>query len=269
MHLSIMALRLAVKAALAPYWPEGAAESWPTIAGDRFFDSRFDQIDGRGGERTPLVVFAAEAVEGDAFSGQNGATAERGFDLTARLVISAQVTSRQRFKNEDTGDEFDAEAADLLDQEMADRLAILQDQIWLVLEADPLVRKLRRRIVKLDAEPYPSTETGEKLAVLATSYFVAPLEDGETALQHVVDWLPPESPERQRAEFALAGLAATRAFLAAAIVRRRGFAAGPFTVDVLAQGVSRTAPAPSAPQPSPEPPAERFTVTLDPKETLP
>lgn len=262
-----MALRLAVKAALAPYWPQGQAESWPTLAGNRFFDSRFDLIDGRGGERTPLVVFAAEAIEGDAFSGQNGADAGRGFDLTARLVISAQITSRQRFRGDD-GEEFDAEAADLLDQEMADRLALLQDQIWLVIDADPLVRKLRRRITKLDAEPYPSTETGEKLAVLANSYFIATLNDGEKALQHVVDWLPAESPERRRAELALAGLASTRAFLVAARDRRAGFAPAPFAADVLAQGVSRVSPAASG-QPAPEPPADRLTVTLDPKEPLP
>ena len=267
MHLSIMALRLAVKAALAPYWPDGAAVSWPTIAADRFFDSRFDQIDGRGGERTPLVVFAVEAAEGDAFSGQNGANAERGFDLTARLVISAQITSRQKFEDEN-GQEFDAEAADLLDQEMADRLALLQDQIWLVIEADPLVRKLRRRITKLDAEPYPSTETGEKLAVLATSYFVAPLDDGAKALQLVVDGLPAASPERQRAEFALAGLASTRAFLAAAKQRRSGFAPPPFAADAVAQGVSRLTPPPASSNP-PEPPADRLSVTLDPKEPLP
>lgn len=268
MHLAIMALRLAIKAALAPYWPVGQTESWPTLAGNRFFDSRFDLIDGRGGERTPLVVFAAEAIEGDAFSGQNGATAERGFDLSARLVISAQITSRQKFTDEDTGQEFDAEAADLLDQEMADRLALLQDQIWLVLSEDPLVRKLRRRITKLDAEPYPSTETGEKLAVLATSYFVAPLDDGEKALQLVVAWLPAESPERQRAELALAGLASTRAFLAAARNRRGGFAPTPFAADVLAQGVSHVAPG-AAVQPAPEAPANRLTITLDPKEPLP
>ncbi|CAD5275008.1 hypothetical protein BOSE62_130670 [Bosea sp. 62] len=268
MHLSIMALRLAVKAALAPYWPDGATVSWPTIAADRFFDSRFDQIDGRGGERTPLVVFAAEATEGDAFSGQNGAHAERGFDLTARLVISAQITSRQKFTDPETEQEFDAEAADLLDQEMADHLALLQDQIWLVIEADPLVRKLRRRIVKLDAEPYPSTETGEKLAVLATSYFVAPLDDGEKALQLVVDGLPAASPERKRAEFALGGLASTRAFLAAAVQRRSGFAPGPFSAGLVAQGVSQVTPAPG-PSTPPEPPADRLSVTLDPKEPLP
>lgn len=266
MHLSIMAFRLALKAALAPYWPQDVAESWPTLAGNRFFDSRFDLIDGRGGERTPLVVFAAEAVEGDAFSGQNGASGERGFDLAARLVISAQITSRQTFTDEGTGEEFDAEAPDLLDQEMADRLSLLQDQIWLVIESDPLVRKLRRRITKLDAEPYPSTETGEKLAVLANSYFVAPLEDGEKALQHVIDWLPAESPERQRAGFALAGMASTRAFLLAARARRSGFAPMPFAADVLAQGVSPSAPVPPAP---PEPPADRLSVTLDPKEPLP
>ena len=263
MHLAIMALRLAVKAALAPYWPEGATESWPTLADDRYFDSRFDLLDGRGGERTPLVVFAAEAVEGDAFSGQNGATAERGFDLTARLVISAQITSRRQFKDEDTGEVFEAEAADLLDQEMADRLALLQDQIWLVIEADPLVRKLRRRIVKLDAEPYPSTETGEKLAVLATSYFAAPLDDGEKALQLVVDWLPALSPERKRAEFALAGMASTRAFLAAAKQRRAGFAPAPFKLEGVAQGVS---PAPTDPPPPADIP---IAITLDPKEPLP
>ncbi|MCP4564059.1 MAG: hypothetical protein GY873_30135 [Bosea sp.] len=266
MHLSIMALRLAVKAALAPYWPEGQAESWPTIAGNRFFDSRFDEIDGRGGERTPLVVFAAEAVDGDAYSGQNGASGERGFDVTTRLVISAQITSRQKFKDPDTEEVFDAETADLLDQEMADRLALLQDQIWIVLDGDPLVRKLRRRIVKLDAEPYPSAETGEKLAVLATSYFVATLGDGEKALELVVAGLPLESPERQRAEFALAGMASTRAFMAAAVTRRSGFAPRPFAADVLAQGVSRAIPTPPA---SPAPPADRLTVTLDPKEPLP
>lgn len=265
MHLAIMALRLAVKAALAPYWPEGETVSWPTLAGNRYFDSRFDLLDGRGGERTPLVVFAAEAVEGDAFSSQNGATADRGFDLTARLVISAQITSRQKFEGED-GEVFEAEAADLLDQEMADRLALLQDQIWLVIEADPLVRKLRRRIIKLDAEPYPSTETGEKLAVLATSYFAAPLDDGEKALQLVVDWLPALSPERKRAEFALAGMASTRAFLTAAKQRRAGFAQAPFKLEGVAQGVS---PAPPVPTDPPPPADNPVAITLDPKEPLP
>lgn len=265
MHLAIMALRLAVKAALAPYWPDNVEPSWPTLASDRIFDSRFDLIDGRGGERTPLVVFAAEAIDGEAFSGQNGAAAERGFDLTARLVISAQITSRQTFEGED-GQAFEAEAADLLDQEMADRLALLQDQIWLVLSEDPLVRKLRRRITKLDAEPYPSTETGEKLAVLATSYFVAPLEDGQKALELIAEWLPAESTERQRAMFALAGLASTRAFLAAAKQRRIGFVPTPFTLAGVAQGVS---PAPPAPTEPPAPPAIPIAITLDPKEPLP
>lgn len=266
MHLSIMAWRLAVKAALAPYWPPPQVESWPTLAGSRIFDSRFDLLDGRGGERTPLVVFGVEAVEGNAFSVQNGATAERGFDLTARMVVSAQITSLQRFRD-DEGEEFDAEAADLLDQEMADRLAILQDQVWLVLEADPLVCKLRRRITKLDAEPYPSSETGDKLAVLANSFFIEPVEDGVAALEAVVSRLHEDAPERARAVFALAEFDRTRSFLAAAKVRRAGFALQPFKVEGLAQGVSPAFPPP--PEDPPPPPAIPFTVTLDPKEPLP
>lgn len=264
MSLAVMAVRLAVKAALAPFAPEGEEPAWPTLAGDRVFDSRFDLIDGRGGERTPLIVFAVEAFEGNAFSDQNGAgTGERGFDAVARLVVSAQVTSRQPFVDED-GQEFEAEAADLLDHELADRLAILQEQVWIVLQQDPAFKKVARRIRKLDAEPYPATETGDKLAILANSYYLEPLSDGEAALAIVRDYLPEAAPVRARAELALGTVAATRAVLAAAILRRSGLAATtPFSVSGIAQGAAP--PSPTSPAPS-EPDVH---ITLDPEDPLP
>ncbi|MDP3407239.1 hypothetical protein [Bosea sp. (in: a-proteobacteria)] len=266
MSLAVMALRLAVSAALAPYVaPEDIeAATWPTLARDRVFDSRFDLLDGRGGERTPLIVFAAEAVEGNAFSAQDGASdARRGFDNSVRLVLSAQVTSRQTFETEG-GDEFDAEAADLLDQELADMLAILQEQAWATLQADPLFRKVSKRITKLDAEPYPASETGEKLAVLANSYFVEPLGDGEKALAIMRDGLPSASPVRARAVLALERMQATRARLSANVLIRSGLAGQTdFAVTSIAQGAA--APVPATPAPS----TPDFTVTLDPEDPLP
>jgi hypothetical protein len=269
MSLAIMAIRLAVKAALSPYAPpETPATSWPTLAHDRIFDSRFDLLDGRGGERTPLIVFAIEAVDGNAYSGQNGAIeAGRGFDISTRLVLSAQVTSRQAFFDPDTAAEFEAEAADLLDQELADILAALQDQAWATLMADPLFKQVTKRTTKLDAEPYPASETGDKLAVLANSYFVEPLGDGEKALSLVRDALPTASPVRARAVLALERLGATRAYLAAAAAIRSGFAPQPFAVDSLAQGAAPPTPEPAAP-PAPVP-SDRFPVTLDPEDPIP
>lgn len=261
-----MAVRLAIKAALAPMPTEGGAPDWPTVAEDRIFDSRFDLLDGRGGERTPLIIVAVEAIEGSAFSAQNGAGAgSRGFDLTARIVMSAQVTSRQRFRGDD-GEEFEAEAADLLDHELADLLAILQEQAWLTLKSDPLFNKVVLRTGKLDAEPYPSDETGEKLAVLANSLFIEPLADGEKALGLVADLLPAGSPVRARAEAALSQLDKTRATLVRARQRRAGFAPAPFAAGLAAQGVSPTHPPPADP---PAPSAIPIAVTLDPKEPIP
>lgn len=266
MSLAIMAVRLAVSAALAPYVaPETfEAATWPTLARERVFDSRFDLLDGRGGERTPLIVFAVEAVEGNAFSGQDGASARnRGFDAAARLVLSAQVTSRQTFETE-SGEEFDAEAADLLDQELADMLAVLQEQAWATLQADPLFRKVTLRVTKLDAEPYPASETGEKLAVLANSYYVEPLSDGEKALGIIRDGLPSTSAVRARAVLALDRMQATRDRLAANVLIRSGLASETdFAVTGIAQGAA--APVPATPAPS-EP---DFTITLDPEDPLP
>lgn len=262
MSLAVMAVRLAIKAALTPFAAEGVDPAWPTLAGERVFDSRFDLLDGRGGERTPLIVFAVEAIEGAAFSEQNGAR-ERGFDNLVRLVISAQVTSRQIFRDEDGG-QFDAEAAELLDQELADLLMTLQDQVWAVLDRDPLFRKVTRRVAKLDAEPYPATETGDKLAVLANSYFLAPLDDGERALSIIRDGLPESSTVRARAQLALDRMAVTRARISAAALARSGLAAAPpFSVDGLAQGA--IAPVP----PPPEPSVPDIRLTLDPKDPLP
>ncbi len=261
-----MAVRLAVTAALAPYIaPADLAEAtWPTLARERVFDSRFDLLDGRGGERTPLIVFAVEAVEGNAFSAQDGAgAANRGFDAVARLVLSAQVTSRQTFETE-TGEEFDAEAADLLDQELADMLAVLQEQAWATLLADPLFRKVTKRVTKLDAEPYPASETGEKLAVLANSYFVEPLSDGEKALGLVRDSLPLASPVRARALVALGHMQATRDKLAANVLARSGQGSLPdFGVTATVQGTFAVAP------PAPAPSEPDFNVTLDPEDPLP
>ncbi len=260
-----MAVRLAVKAALAPHVAPPALPAWPTLVADRVFDSRFDLIDGRGGERTPLIVFAVEAVDGQAFSEQNGALGgERGFDLSARLVLSAQVTSRQRFRD-DAGEEFDAEAADLLDQELADMLAVIQDQAWATLDRDPLFRKVTRRVIKLDAEPYPAGETGEKLAVLANSYFVAPLDDGEKALGLVRDGLPNGSTVRGRAVLALSRMESTRAVLDAAVLARSGLAApAPFAVAGTTQGQSALTPTPPT-----APPPQNVTTILDPQEPIP
>lgn len=266
MSLATMAVRLAVRAALAPFFAEGSTPSWPTMVEDRVFDSRFDLLDGRGGtERTPLIVFAVEAVDGLAFSEQLGVQGKsRGFNATARLVLSAQVTSRQRFRDDDTNEEFDAEAADLLDSELADILDLVQEQAWAVLDQDRLFRKVVKRVTKLDAEPYPSSETGEKLAVLANSYFVEPLEDGEKALALVRDLCPVGSPQRARAVSALEGLAATRAVLAAARLART-VAPAPFGVDGVAQGAH---PDLSAPIPPPAPPPD-IHLTLDPQDPAP
>lgn len=263
MSLAVMAVRLAIKAALAPFVPEGEDPAWPTLADARIFDSRFDLIDGRGGERTPLIVFAVEAIEGAAFSEQNGAR-ERGFDAMVRLVVSAHVTSRQRFRDEETDSEFDAEAAELLDQELADLLMTLQDQVWAVLDRDPLFRKVTRRVAKLDAEPYPSSETGEKLAVLANSYFLSPLDDGEKALAIIRDGLPEGSTVRARAVLALSRMQATRDRIAAAVLARSGLpAALPFHADGVAQGAAVPV------TPPPEQPVPDIHLTLDPKDPLP
>lgn len=266
MSLAVMAVRLAIKAALAPFVPEGEEPAWPTLAGDRVFDSRFDLIDGRGGERTPLIVFAVEAFEGNAFSDQDGAgIGQRGFDAVARLVISAQVTSRQTFVDDETGQDFEAEAADLLDHELADRLAILQEQVWIVLQQDPAFKKVVRRIRKLDAEPYPATETGDKLAVLANSYYLEPLSDGEAALAIVQGYQADAAPVNVRAALALGHVAATRAVLLVAARRRTGQSAPvPFSVDGIAQG----APFPSAPSIPPAPSAPDVHITLDPEDPI-
>lgn len=265
MSLATMAVRLAARAALAPYFADGVTPSWPTVADGRIFDSRFDLLDGRGGERTPLIVFAVEAIDGMAFSEQLGAQSRsRGFNISARLVLSAQVTSRQTFRDSETNETFDAEAADLLDAELADMLDLLQDQAWAVLDGDSLFRKVVKRITKLDAEPYPSSETGEKLAVLANSYFVEPLEDGEKALGLVRDLLPAASPVRARAALALDRIAATRAVLAAARLAR-SFPAAPFAVDGVAQGAN---PSLAEPVPPPET-APDIHLTLDPEDTVP
>ncbi len=258
-----MAVRLAVKAALAPFGVDAGA--LPTMAGDRIFDSRLDLLDGRGGERTPLIVFAVEAIDGLAFSEQNGARGERGFNGSCRIVISAQVTSRQVFLDTDTNTEFEAEAADLLDHELADILDIVQDQAWAVLQQDPLFGRVAKRVTKLDAEPYPSTETGEKLAVLANSYFVEPLADGVKALEIVRDGLPQGSPVRARAAGAIAQIEQTAARLAAARLARSGLVAtAPFSASGTAQGA-----APPVPPPPPAATEPAITVTLDPKDPAP
>jgi hypothetical protein len=264
MSLAVMAVRLAIKAALAPYVAPGFEPAWPTLVADRVFDSRFDLLDGRGGERTPLIVFAVEAIEGQAFSAQNGARGdERGFDLSTRMVISAQVTSRQRFRDED-GTEFDAEAADLLDQELGDMLAVIQDQVWATLDRDPIFRKVTLRVTKLDAEPYPSSESGEKLAVLANSFYIEPLGDGEKALGIVRDGLPAGSTVRARAELALSRMQATRAVLAAAVLARSGIAAtASFSATGTTQGQPALPPAPPGP-----PPTSNVTTILDPQEPI-
>lgn len=266
MSLAVMAVRLAIKAALAPFAPEGEEPAWPTLAGNRVFDSRFDLIDGRGGERTPLIVFAIEAFEGNAFSDQNGAgPGERGFDAVARLVVSAQVTSRQTFVDDETGDNFEAEAADLLDHELADRLAILQEQVWIVLQQDPAFKKVVRRIRKLDAEPYPATETGDKLAVLANSYYLEPLSDGEAALAIVQGYQAEAAPVNVRAALALGHVAATRAVLVAAARRRSGLSSPrPFAVTGVAQGAPHEPGLPNPPAPS----APDVHLTLDPEDPI-
>ena len=266
MSLATMAVRLAVRAALAPFYAQGVTPSWPTIVADRVFDSRFDLLDGRGGtERTPLIVFAVEAIDGMAFSEQLGARgSSRSFNVSARLVLSAQVTSRQRFRDSDTEEEFDAEAADLLDAELADMLDLVQDQAWAVLDQDRLLRRVVKRITKLDAEPYPSSETGEKLAVLANSYYLEPLEDGEHALALVRDLLPSGSPIRARAELALARIDQTRAILTAAKVQRN-FPPTPFAVDGGAQGSN-----PDLSEPVPPPATEPdIYLNLDPEDPAP
>lgn len=269
MSLAVMAVRLAVSAALAPYVADEDfdAADWPTLAMERVFDSRFDLLDGRGGARTPLIVFAVEAVEGNAFSAQDGATdAGRGFDATARLVLSAQVTSRQTFVDEVTNEEFEAEAADLLDHELADILAVLQEQAWATLQADPLFKRVTKRTAKIDAEPYPASETGDKLAVLANSTFVEPLGDGEKALRIVRDGLPAGSPVRARAVLALQRMQATRDKLAANVLIRSGLAApASFAVTSTAQGT----PAPLPPSEPTAPSEPDFTITLDPEDPLP
>lgn len=264
MSLSVMAVRLAVKAALAPFDGPDVPVVWPTLAADRVFDSRFDVIDGRGGERTPLFVFAVETFDGLAFSSQRGARAEtRGFDASARLVLSAQVTSRQRFRDDDANEEFDAEATDLLDQELADILATMQDQAWAVLDRDPLFRAVARRVTRLDAEPYPA-DGGDKLAVLANSLYLEPLSDGETALALVRDRLHVQSPVRARAMTALERMAATRSVIAARAAARSGTPV-PFSADILAQGSLPPAPGTSSP-PAADP---DITVTLDPEDPIP
>ena len=264
MSLAVMAVRLAVKAALTPFDGPDVPVVWPTLAADRVFDSRYDLIDGRGGERTPLIVFAVEAFDGLAFSSQRGARAEtRGFDASARLVLSAQVTSRQRFRGDDDEEEFEAEAADLLDQELADILSTIQDQAWAVLDRDPLFRAVAKRVTRLDAEPYPA-DGGDKLAVLANSLYLEPLSDGEAALALVRDRLHAQSVERARAVAALENMAATRAVIAARAAARSGTPV-PFKADILAQGSlppSLVTPEPPAAEPD-------ITVTLDPEDPIP
>jgi hypothetical protein len=262
-NLAIMALRLAARAALAPAWSRQSG-IWPTLAGERVFDSRFDMVDARAGERSPLIVMGVEDHAGDAFSGQDGAQGPRGLDGLARLVFSLQITSRRAVTMRDpqTGldETFDVEEADLLDHELADMLAILGEQVKRTLDADPVFRKVCRRITKTDENPYPDGETGEKISILAVSLYVEPLSDGVAALALIRDMLPEDQPERARAVSALANVALTDSFLAAAKLRRSGVPAqAPFAASISAQGHPASAP-PPAPPSSPQ----GLPATLDP-----
>lgn len=94
MSLNRTALRLAATMALS----NGFAAPYPTIAGNRVFDSRQDPIEGISpGDLLPVIVLYTDDDTGDPLSQNNGGPP---FDITTNLVIEIAVAMWVREEGE-------------------------------------------------------------------------------------------------------------------------------------------------------------------------
>ena len=202
--LAKIGLRLAMLEALAPHQTVPGL-GYPTLARDRYHDSRFDPIDVKS--RQPEVVISVEVTGGKSASDQNaGHPATTVVEIVFALTIFVEELAEDE---QPTGEMLVA----FSDADAEDKLDTLEWQILYALTNNPWVRKFAPRFLsEMHSEPYRDAETGLKFANRSVKIEAELAAGGDALLPAFLATLP-AGERRDRGQQALDAMAQTLAFV--------------------------------------------------------